>query len=117
VRELPETGERALFVNPTFTSHIVELSRAESDGLLRVLYEHLCRPELTVRFQWSTGSIAFWDNRATAHLAPRDLSGTFDETGRPVVVEREMHRVTIEGDVPVGPDGVPSRTLDASAFI
>jgi taurine dioxygenase len=118
VRVLPETGERALFVNPTFTSHIVELARAESNALLRLLYDHIARPEFTVRFQWETGSIAFWDNRSTAHLAPRDLSGTVDDgSGQPAIVEREMHRVTIEGDVPVGPDGVPSRALDGTAFV
>ncbi|MGD9997667.1 MAG: TauD/TfdA dioxygenase family protein [Ilumatobacteraceae bacterium] len=117
VRVLPETGERALFVNPTFTSHIIELARAESDALLSMLYDHIGRPEFSVRFQWAAGSIAFWDNRSTAHLAPRDLSHTVDESGRPVIVEREMHRVTLEGDVPVGPDGVPSRALDGSAFV
>ncbi|MHC5721970.1 MAG: TauD/TfdA dioxygenase family protein, partial [Nostoc sp.] len=34
VRVHPETGERALFVNPGFTSHILDVSRQESDLLL-----------------------------------------------------------------------------------
>jgi len=117
VRVHPETGERSLFVNPTFTSHIVELARSESDALLAMLYDHIRRPEFTVRFRWAAGSVAFWDNRATAHLAPRDISSVVDESGGPVVVEREMHRVTVEGDLPVGPDGATSRELDGSAFV
>lgn len=117
VRVHPETGERALFVNPTFTSHIVELGRNESRRLLDLLYEHIMSPELTVRFRWQPGSIAFWDNRATAHLAPRDVSNLVDEHGQPVIVERVMHRITLDGDLPVGPSGSQSRALDGGAFV
>ena len=53
VRTHPETGERALFVNAGFTSHIIELERAESDALLAYLYEHSTRPEYTVRYHWT----------------------------------------------------------------
>lgn len=96
VRVHPETGERALFVNPTFTDHIVELSRTESRHLLAMLYEHMSDAEFTVRFRWRPDSIAFWDNRATMHLAPTDV---------PEGARRSMQRITLAGDVPVGSGG------------
>ncbi len=94
VRVHPETGERALFVNPSFTDHIVELSRPESRHLLALLYEHMTNPEYSCRFRWRPGSIAFWDNRATMHYVPTDV---------PDGARRSMQRITIAGDVPVGP--------------
>ncbi|MCV7068775.1 TauD/TfdA family dioxygenase [Mycolicibacterium farcinogenes] len=107
VRVHPETGERALYVNPGFTSHIVDVSPHESRRLLGLFYDELVRPEYTVRFKWEPGSIAFWDNRSTVHLAPSDLSGEHD---------RRLYRVTLVGDVPIGPDGRPSVALDGEPF-
>lgn len=103
VRVHPETGEKSLFVNPNFTSHIVELSRQESGHLLAMLYEHMTDAEFSTRFRWQPGSIAFWDNRATAHLVPTDI---------PPGVHRSMQRITLAGDLPVGPDGSTSRALE-----
>lgn len=103
VRVHPETGEKALFVNPNFTSHVVELSRAEGHHVLAMLYEQLATPEFTVRFRWAPGSIAFWDNRATAHLVPTDI---------PAGAHRSMQRITLAGDVPAGPDGSTSYPLE-----
>jgi taurine dioxygenase len=108
VRVHPVTGERALFVNPVFTSYIVGLSDRENRQILDLLFEQIARPEFTVRFRWETDSIAFWDNRATAHLGPVDLaSSDFD---------RRVERVTIAGDVPVGPDGFESVPLRGELF-
>ena len=103
VRVHPETGERALFVNPNFTDYVVELSRKEGAHLLALLYEQIANPEFTCRFRWEPGSIAFWDNRATAHLVPTDV---------PAGMHRSMQRITLEGDLPVGVDGEPSRALE-----
>lgn len=71
VRVHPETGERALFVNPGFTSHILDVSPQESDLLLELFFNQITKPAYTTRFRWNNGDIAFWDNRATAHLAPK----------------------------------------------
>ncbi|MEU5366674.1 TauD/TfdA family dioxygenase [Streptomyces sp. NPDC005925] len=106
VRVHPETGERILFVNGYYVEQITGLSRAESRAVLDMLLEQATRPEYTVRFRWEPGSVAFWDNRATIHLAPADTA----HLGRP----RIMHRVMLAGDVPVGPDGTPSEAVVGS---
>ena len=94
VRVHPETGERVLFVNSVFTRAIDGLSAAESRALLDFLFAHIAQPERTVRWRWRAGDVAFWDNRATAHYAAPD----YDDA------PRLMHRITLAGDRPVGPD-------------
>lgn len=99
----PETGEACLYTSQEFTSHIIGLHRRESDMLLEFLWEHAIRAEFCVRFRWREGSIAFWDNRATQHQAIRDVyDSDFD---------REFYRVTLNGAIPVGVDGEPSRHI------
>lgn len=108
VRVHPVTGERVLFVNPGFTTHIVGLSPAQSEAVLKLLFDELSNPSYTVRFRWTKGSLAFWDNRATAHLAPSDLNH--------LDVTRVLYRTTLEGDIPVGVDGEPSRSIAGQQF-
>ncbi|MFJ3640354.1 TauD/TfdA dioxygenase family protein [Streptomyces sp. NPDC090108] len=103
VRVHPETGERVLSVNGYYLEQIADVSRPESAALLEMLLEQAVRPEYTVRFRWEPGSVAFWDNRATIHLAPGDSA----HLGFP----RIMHRVMLAGDVPVGVDGRRSRAV------
>jgi taurine dioxygenase len=102
VRVHPTTGRRALFVNPGFTSHLVGLSRVESDRLLALLFDHATQPEVVVRHRWQAGDVVIWDNKATMHYATDDY-GT---------AERRMRRVTIAGGVPHGPTGSESRIVD-----
>jgi alpha-ketoglutarate-dependent taurine dioxygenase len=90
VRTHPETGQKVLFVNPGFTSHIVELQRSESDALLAYLYAHSVRSEYTVRYHWTAGDIGFWDNRSTQHSVVGDYGKQ----------HRRIHRVTLRGDAP-----------------
>src|SRR5262249_2032978 len=59
VRVHPETGERSLFVNPMFTSRIIDLSEVESRRLLDLFFEQIARPAFTVRFRWHPNSVAF----------------------------------------------------------
>lgn len=98
VRTHPENGRKGLFVNPQFTQSILGLSKHESTAILDMLYRHCIQPELTCRFRWESGSVAFWDNRATLHYALDDYG---DAT-------RVANRVTLRGDVPYGP-AVPKR--------
>jgi alpha-ketoglutarate-dependent sulfate ester dioxygenase len=109
VRVHPRTGERALFISPGFVDHIVDVEPLESRWILEHLFAEITRPEYTVRFRWEPGSVAFWDNRATAHLGPQDL-GHLD-------VERVLHRVTLIGEVPVGPDGRESELVEGMPFV
>ncbi|MFD7678576.1 TauD/TfdA dioxygenase family protein [Streptomyces sp. NPDC060187] len=106
VRVHPETGERVLFVNGYYVEQILDVSRPESRAILDMLLEQAVRPEYTVRFRWEPGSVAFWDNRATIHLAPSDTAH--------VDHPRVMHRVMLAGDVPEGVDGKPSVTITGS---
>lgn len=85
VREHPETGRRALFVNRGWTTRIVGLSAIESRHVLELLCDHAERPEFTTRWSWSVGDAALWDNRATMHYAVNDY----------VEAPRVLHRVTI----------------------
>jgi taurine dioxygenase len=108
VRVHPESGERVLFISPAFLRSIVGLNARESQVLLEFLWEHIVRPEFVVRFRWRVGDVAMWDNRATSHLAPEDVFETdFD---------RQLYRVTLLGDVPVGVDGVASRPIVGEAI-
>ena len=69
----PATGRRFLYVNPTFTTHIPQLSRYESDALLDLLFRHV---ERSVAFQasvhWTPHTLTYWDNWAVQHHAVWD---------------------------------------------
>lgn len=93
VRIHPVTGRKTIFVNPSYTTRIVELPEPESDALLAYLYQHCQDPNFQVRFRWRPHSVAFWDNRCTQHFAIYDYY--------PHV--RSGFRVTIAGDTPRGP--------------
>ena len=90
VRTHPETGRRALYVNIGHTSHFKGWTEEESRPILEYLWRHQVNPELTCRFQWQPGSLAFWDNRCAQHNAVNDYAG----------FRRIMHRVTLAGDTP-----------------
>ncbi len=86
----PRTGRKALYVNSGHTERFKELTLEESEPLLKFLYAHQTRPEFTCRFNWTPGSMAFWDNYASQHNPINDYHG----------FRRVMHRVTIAGEKP-----------------
>ena len=87
VRVHPETGAKALYVNEHFTRRIVEMNATESRVILDYLTEWVKNPRFTVRYKWTPGTIAFWDNRCTQHFVLNDFEG-----------ERIIQRVTVMGD-------------------
>jgi len=99
-----ETGERVLFASPSYIKSIVGLTPREGQKLLELIWEHVTRPEYTVRFKWNACDIAFWDNRSTSHLAPTDIfQSDFD---------RQLYRITLVGQPLVGVDGRPSTAIE-----
>ena len=90
VRTHAETGRKCLFVNHSYTVGFEGMTEDESKPLLNWLMDWGHRPEFTCRFRWRKGSVAFWDNRCTKHLAVDDIRGQ----------RRLMRRVQIAGDRP-----------------
>jgi taurine dioxygenase len=90
VRTHPVTGKKLIFVNASYTTHIVGVSKDESSAILNYLLKHCSNVDFQVRFRWQPKSVAFWDNRCTWHKAIWDY---FPET-------RSGYRVTIAGDKP-----------------
>jgi taurine dioxygenase len=70
----PVTGRKLLFVNPGYTVAINELSRGESTGVLRMLFEHLNNPAFHYRHRWSPSDVVMWDEHLTAHMGPFDFA-------------------------------------------
>ena len=72
--------------------HISELKGQEANHILSFLREHLhAADDLTVRWKWEPGSVAFWDNRVVAHRA---IPGGYDTS------QREGKRTAIFGEKP-----------------
>ncbi|MEN1831595.1 TauD/TfdA family dioxygenase [Pseudomonas lijiangensis] len=100
VRVHPVSGERSLLLGH-FVKRIKGYSTTDSAHLFGLLQSHVTRLENTVRWRWTAGDVAIWDNRSTQHYA-------VDDYGQQ---ERIVRRVTLQGDVPVGVAGQKSVTL------
>ncbi len=101
IKHHPVTGKPYLYVNQSFTNHILNMTTRESDRLLQYLFNHIECPEFQVRFRWKSNSIAMWDNRVTQHYAVADYSPHY----------RRMHRVTVVNDKRVQSKGANQQAL------
>jgi alpha-ketoglutarate-dependent taurine dioxygenase len=90
VRTHPVTGFKILFVNRLFTVGIEGFDKAESDVLLKYLFDVYERStDIQVRWNWTPGTSAIWDNRSTIHTVSFDYEG-----------ERHGTRVAALGEKP-----------------
>jgi len=83
----PESGRKVLYVNPGHTIQFEDWDFDRSRSLLDELYAHVNQPQFTSNFNWLPGSVTFWDNRRTWHMADNDYQGQM----------RLMHRITLAG--------------------
>ena len=100
VQRHPITGELVLLVGH-FAKRLVGLNAAESSQLQAQLQSHITTLENTVRWRWTQGDVAIWDNRATQHYAINDYGDQ----------HRVVRRVTVVGEAAVGWDGSASVQL------
>lgn len=102
VRINPRTQKPSFFVNPGFTSHILNLTKIESDNILKLIFDHTSQPEFIMRHKWEKNDIVIWDNTCTSHYAVNDYGKS----------NRKMRRVTVKGDIPFGFNNIKSKIID-----
>jgi taurine dioxygenase len=89
VRTHPDTGEEVLYLG-LHTERFADMTREESQPLLDYLMQWLTRDENKLRFNWTPGILAIWDNRRVLHNAMNDYPGE----------RRRMFRATTTGTRP-----------------
>ena len=92
VRTHPETGRRAIYINPIRIDDIEGMAEAEAQGLLTQLLAHATQPQYEYRHKWQLGDLVMWDNRCLLHKA----NGDYD-----IDQMRYLYRVMLKGDAPL----------------
>ena len=87
----PETGRKALYVTESCTTRIVGMEAQQSRHILAMLFEHIKLPDFNLRWRWSPGDVAMWDNRVVQHYAVPDYDSP-----------RVMQRIIVAGERPRG---------------
>ena len=91
IRTHPETGRKAIWVNPVYTLAIHGMPEPSSTRLLASLFEHVLQEEFIYSHKWSANMLTMWDNRSVQHRAQGGYDGHL----------RVLHRTTVAGDLPV----------------
>lgn len=91
VRTHPESGRKALYVNPGFTESLEDENGNTDQSLLDTLFGYATDPSVIYRHVWQPRDLVFWDNRCLMHHATTYPEGSV----------RHMHRTTVAGTVPV----------------
>jgi len=72
----PTTGAPTLYVNESFTSHIIGMASWESSMLLTGLFNRIkANVRNQCRIQWQPGTLTIWDNYSVQHQAVFDYQG------------------------------------------
>lgn len=73
----PVSGRKALYLNPTYTTSVIDMEEEAGLALLNQLYEHILLPDHIEAVEWEVGTAIVCDSRAMLSFA-RD----FDDDGR-----------------------------------
>jgi taurine dioxygenase len=92
VRTHPETGRKALYLNPVRIEAIERMEDEEALALVARLMDHAVQEKYEYRHQWRYGDMVIWDNRSVIHKANPD----YDMSER-----RYLYRLMLRGDRPV----------------
>ena len=92
VRTHPESGRKALYVNPIRIEGILGLDHREALPLLADLLAHATEERHQYRHKWRVGDLVMWDNRCLLHKANGDYD--MDQF-------RYLYRIMLKGDVPM----------------
>jgi taurine dioxygenase len=71
-RTHPITGRTVLYCNPGYAICIDGMAQAESEEVLRFLFEHQAQEKYFYAHHWAEGDVLMWDNIGTVHNAAAD---------------------------------------------
>ena len=91
VRTHPESGRKAIYINPIRIEGIAGMPEPEALSLLDELLAHATQERFQYRHRWRPGDVVMWDNRALLHKA----NGDYDMAQR-----RYLYRLMLQGDTP-----------------
>ena len=92
VRTHPESGRKALYLNPVRIESIVGMEDDDALELVAELMAHAAQQKYEYRHQWQHGDMVIWDNCSVIHKANPD----YDMNER-----RYFYRLMLKGEVPV----------------
>ena len=92
VRIHPESGRKAIYLNPIRIEEIVGMETGEALALLDELLAHATELRFEYRHEWRIGDVVIWDNRCLLHKANGDY---------PVAQVRYLYRLMLRGEKPV----------------
>jgi len=90
IRTHPESGRKALWVNPVYTIGIEGMDDDDASALLAELFAHALSSKFIYTHRWAADMLVMWDNRSVQHCAQGGYDGHL----------RVMHRTTVAGSAP-----------------